>query len=177
MEERNKYLEKLRCVGRWEKLLSVKTSPSKLRVPEIIFRGYCNPMFTFVFWVLLEIFLPHATTHDGCWLAGKTRGRKESCYGDLRQLNDAMARAAGTPPRTKVCLKHWRSIEKNDNRCSSTLSETHSPKLTALPRGLYHYIDKQGGKTKKYRPARNGALNVEHLVTSNLDYLSLKDAR
>ena len=25
----------------------------------------------------------------------------ESCYGDLRQLNDAMARAAGTPPRTK----------------------------------------------------------------------------
>ena len=109
-------------------------------------------MFIFVFWVLLEIFLPCTTTYDGCWLAGKTRGRKESCYGDLRQLNDAMARAAGTPPRTKVCLKHWRSIEKSDNRCSSTLSETHSPKLTSIPRGLYHYIDKQGGKIQKYRP-------------------------
>ena len=91
-------------------------------------------MFIFVFWVLLEIFLP-CTTYDGCWLAGKTRGRKESCYGDLRQLNDAMARAAGTPPRTKVCLKHWRSIEKSDNRCSSTLSETHSSKLTSIPGG------------------------------------------
>ena len=88
-------------------------------------------MFIFVFWVLLEIFLPCTTTYDGCWLAGKTRGRKESCYGDLRQLNDAMARAEGTPPRTKVCLKHWRSIEKSDNRCSSTLSETRreNPKM------------------------------------------------
>ena len=134
------------------KIVVCNNFASKLGVREIIFRGHCNPMFTFVFWVLLEIFLPHATTYDGCWLAEKTRGRKESCYGDLRQLNDALTRAAGTPPRTKVCLKHWRSIEKNDNRCSSTLSETHSPKLTAIPRGLYHYIDKQGGKTKKYRP-------------------------
>lgn len=63
-----------------------------------------------------------------------------------------MARAVGTPPHTKVCLKHWRSIEKSDNRCSSTLSETHSPKLTLIPRGLYNYIDKQGEKSKKYRP-------------------------
>ena len=40
---------------------------------------------------------------------------------------------------------------------SSTLPETHSPKLTTIPRGLQHYIDKQGGKTKKYRSARNDA--------------------
>ena len=39
----------------------------------------------------------------GCWLAGKTRGRNEHCNGDLRPLNDALARVAGTPPRTK-CL-------------------------------------------------------------------------
>ena len=116
-----KYLEKLRPVERWENLLSLITSPSKLRGREIFFRGHCKPMFIFAFWVLLEIFLPCTTTYDGCWLAGKTRGRKESCYGDLRQLNDAMARAAGTPPHTKVCLKHWRSIEKSDNRCSSSL--------------------------------------------------------
>jgi len=77
-------------------------------------------MLIFVFWVLLQIFFPCTTTYDGCWLTGKTRGRKESCYGDLRQLNDAMARATGTPPRTKVCLKHMRSIEKSDNQCSST---------------------------------------------------------
>ena len=32
------------------------------------------------------------------------------------------------------------------------LSETQGPKLTSIPRGLYHYIDKQGRKTKKYRP-------------------------
>ena len=134
-------------------------------------------MFIFVFWVLLEIFLPCTTTYDGCWLAGKTRGRKESFYGDLKQLNDAMARAEDKPPRTKVCLKHWRSIEKSDNRCSSTLSETHSPKLTSIPRGLYHYIDKQGGKTQNTARARNGATNVEHLVISNLDCLSMKDKR
>ena len=52
-------------------------------------------MFIFVFWVLLEIFLPRTKGYPGCWLAGKTRGRKESCYGDLRPLNDALARAAG----------------------------------------------------------------------------------
>ena len=109
-------------------------------------------MFTFVFWVLLGIFLPRTTGNDGCWLARKTRRRKESCYGDLRPLNDALTRAAGTPPHTKVCLKHWRSIEKDDNRCSSTLSETHSPKLTAIPRGLYNYIDHRGENSKKYRP-------------------------
>ena len=91
-----KYLEKLRPVERWENLLSLITSPSKLRGREIFFRGHCKPMFIFAFWVLLEIFLPCTTTYDGCWLAGKTRGRKESCYGDLRQLNDAMARAAVT---------------------------------------------------------------------------------
>ena len=36
----------------------------------------------------------------GCWL-GKTRGRNERCYGDLRPLDDVLARAAGTAPRTK----------------------------------------------------------------------------
>jgi len=150
--ERNKYLEKVRPVERCEKLFSSIISPSNLRGRDNIFRGHCNPMFTFVFWVLLGIFLPRTMGNDGCWLAGKTRRRKESCYGDLRPLNDALARAAGTPPRTKVCLKHWRSIEKDDNRCSSTLSETHSPKLPAIPRGLYNYIDHHGENSKKYRP-------------------------
>lgn len=32
------------------------------------------------------------------------------------------------------------------------LCQKHSPKLTSIPRGLYHYIDKQGGKIQKYRP-------------------------
>ena len=58
-------------------------------------------MFIFEFWVL-EIFRPRTTGYDCCWLAGNTRGRKESSYGDLRPLvNNAMARDAGTPPRTK----------------------------------------------------------------------------
>jgi len=109
-------------------------------------------MFIFVFWAFLGTFLPHTMGHDGYWLAGQTRERKKSCYGDLRPLNDALARAAGTPPSTKVCLRHWRSIEKDDNRCLSTLSETHSPKLTAIPRGLYKYIDKHEENTKKYHP-------------------------
>ena len=53
-----RYLEKLRPVGRWENLLSLITLLSKLRSREIIFRGHCKPMFIFVFWILLEIFLP-----------------------------------------------------------------------------------------------------------------------
>ena len=110
-------------------------------------------MFIFVFWVLLEIlFLPCTTTYDGCWLAEKTRGGKESFYGDLRQVNDALASAEGTPARTKVCLKHWGSTEKNDNRCSSTLSETHSPKLTTIPRGLHHYIEKTRRENQEIPP-------------------------
>ena len=39
---------------------------------------------------------------DGCWFAGRTRGRNERCNGDLRPLDDALERAAGTPPRTNV---------------------------------------------------------------------------
>lgn len=109
-------------------------------------------MFIFVFWVLLAIFLPRTESHDGCWLAGKTRGGKNCCYGDLRRLNDALARAAGIPPLTKVCLKHLRSIEKEDSRCSATFSETHSNKLTAIPRSLYEHIDTRGKKDKEYRP-------------------------
>ena len=64
-------------------------------------------MFIFVFWVLLEIFLPRTTGYLGYWLAGKTRGRKESCYGDPGPLNDALERATGTgtPPRTCVSFR------------------------------------------------------------------------
>ena len=66
-----KYLEKLKPVERSENLLSLITSPSKLRGRESFFRGHCKPMFRFAFWVLLEIFLPCTTTYNGCWLAGK----------------------------------------------------------------------------------------------------------
>ena len=134
-------------------------------------------MFLFVSWVLLGIFLPRMTGHDGCWLAGKTRGRKDCCYVDLRPLNDALARAAGTPPRTIVCLKHLRSIEKDDNRCSSTLSERHSQKLTAIPKGLYNYIDKHGENTKKYRPGSKWCYERRASSSINLDCQSLKDER
>ena len=61
-----------------------------------------------MFWVLWEIFIPRTTRYDDCWLAGKTRGRNERYNGDLRPLiNDALARAAGTPPhqaRTKCII-------------------------------------------------------------------------
>ncbi len=82
----------------------------------------------------------------------RTRGGKNYCYGDLRPLNDALARAASTRPRTKVCLNHLRSIEKDDIRCSATFSETHSNKLTAIPRSLYEHIDRRvkKKKNKKY---------------------------
>ena len=116
-----------------------------------IYRGHFTPMFIFAFWVLLGIFLPRTTSHNECWFAGKTRGKKDCCYGDLRPLNDALARAAGTPRLTKVCLKHQRSIEKDDNRCSCTLAETHSQKLSAIPRRLYDHIDRHGKNSKKYR--------------------------
>ena len=55
------------------------------------------------------------------------------------------------------------------------LCQTHSPKLTA--KGLYHDIDKQGGKPRYTAWARNGATNVKHLALSNLDCQSLKDER
>ena len=69
--------------------------------------------------ILRSLFLPRTTGYEGCWLAGKTRGRNERCYGDLRPPDDALARAAGTPPRTKcisfkcsfirfLCIRsHW----------------------------------------------------------------------
>ncbi len=150
--EKKYYLEKLRRVERLKKLFSSKNKTLKLRAREFIFRGHFSPMFTFVFLVLLGIFLPRTTGHGGCWFAEKTRGRKDYCYGDLRPLKDALARAAGTPPRTKVCLKHLRTIEKKDNRCSCLLSETHSQKLSVIPRGMYEHLDKQGETNTNYRP-------------------------
>ena len=47
-------------------------------------------------------------------------------------------------------LKHLQLIKRDDNQYSSTLSEMHSQKLTAIPKGLYQNIDKQGKNTKKY---------------------------
>ena len=84
----------------WIKMRFQANSRSKARtcVTHYILAFHFN---IFVFWVLWEIFLPRTTGYDGCWLAGKTRGRNERCYGDLRPLDDALARAAGTPPRTK----------------------------------------------------------------------------
>ena len=54
-----------------------------------------------------EIFLPRMTGYDGSWLAGKTRGRNERCYGDLRPLNDALARAFRCFIRFLCIRSHW----------------------------------------------------------------------
>ena len=102
------------------------------------------------------------------FFAEKTRGKKDSCYGDLRPLKDALARSAGTPSHTKVCLEQLRSIEK-DNRCSCTLSETHSQKLSAIPGGMYEHLVQQGENNINYRSEdRNGATNAEQLGTVSL---------
>ena len=127
------------------------TSPSKLCGRKIILRGHSNSVFIFVFWVLLEIFLPRAMMYDGCWDARKTQGRKESCYGDLRQI---MSLWQGWQVHYLTQEFVWSTGDRSRRMTTDvrTLCQKHSPKLTALPRGLYQYIDKQGGKTKKYRP-------------------------
>ena len=50
------------------------------------------------------------TGYDGSWLAGKTRGRNERCYGDLRPLNDALARAFRCFIRFLCICSHWDNI-------------------------------------------------------------------
>ena len=121
-------------------------------VAKLFFREHCKPMFIFVFWVLLEIFSSWYEDVRRLLASWKNQRKKGELLWTFMAAKRCNGKGCGYTPRTKVCLKHWRSIEKSDNRCSSTLSETHGPKLTSIPRGLYHYIDKQGGKTQKCCP-------------------------
>ena len=106
-------------------------------------------MFTVLCWLFLVTCSPVSSK---CLFAGKTRNSKEVCYGDSRPLPPALARAANLPEQTLVCLRHRRSIERQDSRCSSPFQERHSKKLTLIPVSLYSILDTQGKQNPKYQP-------------------------
>ena len=89
------------------------------------------------------------SVHANCWFAGKTRKTKHTCHGAVSPLSPGLARAANVPEATPTCLGHCRSIEREDNRCSSPLLEEHSKKLTDIPASLYAVLNSRGGETKK----------------------------
>ena len=67
---------------------------------------------------------------EDSWFQKKTRGAKELCYGDVRPLRTLLARVLGVAPGVGyACLKHRRALEKEDKRCSSVLSSSHSKNL------------------------------------------------
>ena len=51
-----------------------------------------------------------------------------------------------------ACLKHRRALEKEDERCSSVLSSSHSKSLMRIPRKLYRFHDKRDKTVESYRP-------------------------
>ena len=80
--------------------------------------------------------------------AGKTRNTKHTCYGAVTPLSPGLARAH-VPEGTPTCLGHRRSIEREDNRCSSPLL---SKKLTDIPASLYAVLNSRGGNKENYCP-------------------------
>ena len=82
----------------------------------------------------------------------ETRNTKDTCYGAVSPLSQGLARAANVPEGTLTCLGHRRSIEREDNRCSSPLPEKHSRKLTDIPASLYVVLNSRGENKENYCP-------------------------
>ena len=91
-------------------------------------------MFTFLCClVLVTLAFPSACNED-CWFGKKTRGSKDVCYGDVRPPAADLSRVLGVEPGVGyACLKHRRALEKEDERCSSALSRSHSKKTLHHP--------------------------------------------
>ena len=106
-------------------------------------------MFTLLCWLSLAMF---PSVHANCWLASKTRNTKHTCYGAVSPLSPGLARVANVPEATPTCLAHCRSIEREDNRCSSPLLEKHSKKLTGIPASLYAVLNSRGENRENYCP-------------------------
>ena len=72
-----------------------------------------------------------------CWFIGRTRNNKEVCYRGSRPLNEALARTAGVhiPQFDAPAIDR-----KEDDYCTSMLSERQCKKLTAIPRGVYNFF-------------------------------------
>ena len=100
-------------------------------------------------WLSLATF---PSVHANCWFAGKTRNTKHTCYGAVSPLSPGLTRAANVPEGTPTYLGHRRSIQREDNRCSSPLLEKHSKKLTDIPASLYAVLNSRGGDKENYCP-------------------------
>ena len=110
-------------------------------------------MFTVFCSVLLATLALSSACNKDCWFSKKTRSSKNECYGDIRPLTVELARLLGVEKEAgSVCLKHRRMLEKEDERCSSLLSRSHSKQLMAVPRKLYQYLDDHGKLEAYYRP-------------------------
>ena len=102
--------------------------------------------------VLAFFLVTCSSVSSKCLFAEKTRNSKEVCYGNSRPLAPALARAANLSEQTLVCLRHHRSIERQDSRCSSPFQERHSKKLTLIPVSLYSILYSQGKQNPNYQP-------------------------
>ena len=93
--------------------------------------------------------------NEDFWFQKKTRGAKDLCYGDIRPLTTLLARVLGVALGVGyACLKHRRALEKEDERCSSVLSSSHSKNLMSIPRKLYQFHDQRGKNCRELPPRR-----------------------
>lgn len=106
-------------------------------------------MFTVLCWLFLAHF---SSVYGNCWFSGKTRNTKEVCYGEISPLPPGLARRANVPAEIPTCVGHRRSIERQDNLCSSPLLDRDTKKLAAIPVRLYAVLDKYGQSKENYRP-------------------------
>ena len=110
--------------------------------------GVLTEMFTVLCWRALATF---PSVHANCWFSGKTRNTKDT-YGVVSPLSPGLARAANVPEGTPTCLGYRRSIEREDNGCSSPLPEKHSKKLTDIPASHYAVLNSRGKNKENYCP-------------------------
>ena len=110
-------------------------------------------MFTFLSCFMFVTVAFSLGCNEDCRFRKKTRGAQDLCYGDVRPLTTLLARVLEVAPGVGyACLKHRRALEKEDERCSSVLSGSHSQTLLSIPRKLYQFNDERGKTIKGYRP-------------------------
>lgn len=112
----------------------------------------------FTSWLVLIVVLRAVygvNLNDGpkCFFASRTRS-KENCYGHLSVCYYNLARAAGVPEQSTICVYHKNKIVTTDRRrCSCPSSWGHSKSLHQhpIPKNMHTILDEAGKTVEGYR--------------------------
>ena len=89
-----------------------------------------------------------------CEKGSKTRSGSSLCTGRVICLSPGLSRRANLSAGARVCLRHWKEIDRADKVCVCPLQQ-HSKKLESshfIPARLYPVFDDVGKSLADYQP-------------------------